>query len=410
MSKRLNGEGTIRQRTNGSWEARLAYTDDDGATKRLSFYGRTRAAAKVKLDEARRRIEAGSPATDAAMTVSGWVESWISTTLAASARKPTTKQTFATVLRSYVTPTRLGRITLAKLRPSDVDRWLVDLRAFTKPVRGDDGKPVTGEDGEPVTVRRLSDATIRKAYNCLRVVLDGAVRDRLLARNPAAAAEAPAVEHHEARFLTHDESTAILKAAKELDENPHGRISTMYPLLAFIAATGLRKGEALALHWEHIDLDASTARIAGTLSRVNGRLIVTTPKTAKSRRTLTLSPGVVALLRAHRVRQLEARLAAGSLWVDSGHVFTTLTGRPVDPSTALRSLKLAAARAGVKGAAVHTLRHTAATAMLEAGVPLAAVSAVLGHARASITADVYAHATANAQDAAMKAAAAAVGL
>lgn len=172
----------------------------------------------------------------------------------------------------------------------------------------------------------------------------------------------------------------------------------------------MRKGEALALRWTDVNLNASTAKITGTLSRAKGHLIVTTPKTPRSRRTLTLSAGVVQLLRSHRVQQLEARLAAGSVWEDSGHVFTTITGQPVDPSTALRSLKLAASRAGVKGAAVHTLRHTAATAMLEAGVPLAAVSAVLGHSRASITADVYAHATVTAKDAAMQAAAAAVGL
>ncbi|GAA1951130.1 site-specific integrase [Microbacterium deminutum] len=402
MNKRLNGEGTFRQRPNGSWEARVAYTDDDGTTKRLSFYGKTRAEAKAKLDEAAKRIEAGDPARDAAFTVSEWCERWLSTTLAASARKPTTKSTFATVLRTYISGCRIGRIPLSKLRPSHVDAWLVELRTLTKTIEG--------ADGERVETRRLTESTIRKAWNCLSVALDGAVRDKALARNPLKVGEAPVPEHHEARFLTAEETTAILAAAKAMDDAPHGRQSAAYPLLAFIAATGVRKGEALALRWDAVDLDAGTAKIVGTLSRLSGELVITSPKTVKSRRTLTLSPGVARLLRSHRTAQLEARLAAGSLWQDSGHVFTTVTGRPVDPSTALRSLKAAAAKAGVQGAAVHTLRHTAATAMLEAGVPLAAVSMALGHARSSITADVYAHATVGAQEAAMRAAAAAVGL
>jgi len=408
MSKRLNGEGSIRERKPGQWEARLAYTDDNGTTKRVSLYGKTHAEAKRKLKDAIGRFERDEPVRDAETTVAEWCEMWISTTLAASSLKPTTKQTKRNVLRLYVEPTRLGRMQLARLKASHVEAWLVEMRALTKSTR------VVVQGVERVEQRpKLAEATIRKAFHALSGVLDGAVRDRMLAKSPMGVLSAPVAEEHEARFLSPEETTAILAAAREMDEDRDrvgGIQSHNYPMLAFIAATGVRKGEALALKWSDIDFDTGLVTIRSTLSRVDGHLVVTSPKTVRSRRALKLSSGVVRLLRDHRTEQLEQRLAAGGLWVDTGHVFTTVTGRPVDPSTALRVLKSAAKRAGVTGAGVHTLRHSAATAMLDAGVPLSTVSRLLGHARTGITGDVYAHLSGDAHASAMEVAASVIGL
>lgn len=405
MSKRINGEGTIRQRSSGIWEARLAYTDDDGVSDRQSFYGKTRAEAKRKLDEARRRLEAGDPARDAALTVGEWCDQWMATTLAASSRKPSTKQTFRVILNSYVKPTKLGRTALPGLRPSVVDAWLMELRAMTKKRKGD--------DGEVVWVRRLSETSMVKVFRCLSVALDGAVRDKRLARNPLASAEVPKVERREARYLTAAQTLAILAAAKQAsaERRGHGDVSSAsYPLLALIAAMGMRKGEALALKWADVDLKDATITIRGTLTRIDGELVVTAPKTARSRRMLTVSPGVVELLKSWRRKRAALQLRAGSEWVESDYVFTTEAGRPVDPSSALRVFKVAAARAGVEGATIHSLRHAAATAMINAGNPITAVSSALGHARTSITVDVYGHAGAEAQAAALADSAAAIGL
>jgi integrase len=98
-------------------------------------------------------------------------------------------------------------------------------------------------------------------------------------------------------------------------------------------------------------------------------------------------------LRAHRAAQANERELAGDAWTETGHVFTSATGKPIDPRTALRAFTEAATRAGIQGATIHTLRHSAATAMLEDGVHLKAVSELLGHAGTQITADVYAHLT-----------------
>lgn len=158
-----------------------------------------------------------------------------------------------------------------------------------------------------------------------------------------------------------------------------------------IAATGLRKGEALALRWDRVDLNAGMLRVAWTIGRVNGRLAITEPKTARSRRAVPLSPAVVELLRKHRAAQAAEQLRAGHLWQDSGLVFTTELGGPVDPRNLLRTVEAAAKAAGVEGVGVHTLRHSAAVAWLERGVHIKAVADLLGHSSVAITGDVYGH-------------------
>ena len=120
-------------------------------------------------------------------------------------------------------------------------------------------------------------------------------------------------------------------------------------------------------------------------------MTITEPKTARSRRTLPLSPAVVAMLRKHRATQKADRLRAGNQWRDPGLLFTTELGGPVDPRNLLRVIEAAAKTAGVENVGVHTLRHSAAVDWLESGVHIKAVADLLGHSSISITGDVYGH-------------------
>jgi integrase len=131
--------------------------------------------------------------------------------------------------------------------------------------------------------------------------------------------------------------------------------------------------------------------VAATLGRIGDRLVISEPKTERSRRTVPLNPAVVALLRKHRAAQKAERLRIGDQWTDSGLVFTTELGGPVDPRNLLRVIEGAARAAGVPGVGVHTLRHSAAVAWLEAGVHIKAVADLLGHSSVAITGDVYGH-------------------
>jgi len=128
------------------------------------------------------------------------------------------------------------------------------------------------------------------------------------------------------------------------------------------------------------------------LARVDGELVVTETKTAKSHRVVPLSPTAENAPRDVRTRQRAERLMAGSMWQPTPYVFTTEFGQPSDPRNALRALKAAAKRAKLPSTVgLHTLRHSAAFVMLSAGVPLKVVSEIFGHASVAITGDVYGH-------------------
>lgn len=360
MAKRAPGEGSVRQRPNGLWEARLSYVDPTtGRRRSASFYATTAEAARDKLDEARERIKTEAPVRDSAQRLADWVEHWSDTALEASPRKESTKALYRTLARKHLSPAPLGTLPLERLRKTHIDGLIVALRR-----------------------QGLSDSTVRQVYTVLRAILEDAKLDGLIARNPATLVKRPGVAREEARHLAAADVAALLTAAEGLRYRP---------VLALIAATGLRRGEALALRWEHINLKDGTLKVAATLSRVDGRLLITEPKSPRSRRTVPLSPAVVTLLKAQRVTQAAERLKARNQWADTGLVFTTEFGTPVEPRNILRTIEIAADKAGMENIGVHTLRHSAAVAWLESGVHIKAVADLLGHSSISITGDIYGH-------------------
>jgi len=371
-----NGTGNIRKRPNGTWEARLSYVDGDGTLRRASVYGKTQREVRAKLKAARERTDAGSPATDDRMALGAWMARWRETTLAASDRKESTRSLYASLSRKHIEAGVIGPIPLAKLRPSDVEKLILTLRSATKP-----GKP-TEDTPNPEPVRELSDSTIRSIYTVLRLGLDGAVRDGLLARNPATSVQRPGVARKEAEHLDPEDVTQLLAAAES---------SRYHTALVLIATTGLRRGEALALQWSHVDLDAGALRVRDTVQRIDGKLSTGPVKTDRSRRTIPISEGMAAILRRHRVTQLEERMRAANQWAETGLVFTTALGSVVEPRNLLRVVEAAAKRIGRDGVGAHTLRHSAATAWLEAGIHIKQVSDLLGHSSVAITGDVYGH-------------------
>ena len=354
----LEGSNPV-QRKDGRWQVHIRYTDDNGIGKRTTVYGRTAQDARNKADDVRDRLRADLPAKDSKVTVSAFTADWIDSTLAASDRKATTKSMYAAVAKKHIIGAHIGQTTLDRLKPSHVEAWKVELQR-----------------------RHLSESTIRSAYTILRAILDTAVRDEALAKNPAAAVTRPKVTKKEAAHLTPTQVRSLLEKAGS------SRYAAVFELLV---NTGLRRGEALALTWSDVDFDKKLIRIRGTLARVGGELTVTEPKTEKSRRVIRMSPSSERVLKAVRLRQKEDRLKAGTAWIQTNFIFTTDTGEACDPRNALRALKSAAVKAGLPGIGLHTLRHSAATVMIENGVPLKVVSEILGHFSVSITGDIYGH-------------------
>lgn len=358
-TRRDNGQGSIVLRADGRYMGSVAWTDESGRTKRNYVYGKNRTEVRRKLKAISERLDKGLSAVDSRSLLDGYAEAWLTGTLPASDRKASTKSLYRAVTRTHIVGSDLGAMRLAAIKPLHVETWVVGLR---------------GKD--------LSESTVRQAYTVLRAILETAVRDDLLARNPAAAVRRPKVTYREAEYLSPDQVRSLLAAA---DGGRYG------PLFELLVHTGLRRGEALALTWRDVDLEARTLRVTGTLSRVDGRLAVTPAKTDRSRRTIPLSNGAVDALSRLRERQAADREHAGTAWVSTPYVFTTESGEPCDPRNALRALKAAARKAELPDIGLHTLRHSAASVMISAGVPLKVVSEILGHASIAITGDVYGH-------------------
>lgn len=358
--RRSNGDGGVyRRASDGRWVALLDLGPDGaGRRRRKALYGVTRREVVGKLRDAQQRVAAGAPAADSRALLGPFLTRWSSDGLASANLKATTLDNYECVTRTHLVP-RLGHLRLDQLAPSHIERVLADLR----------------EQG-------LSDSTRRLVYTVLRRGLDYAMRDGLVRRNVAAAVPRPTVAHRDAAVLTPGQAQAFLETA---------RGDRLFALYAVAVAAGVRRGEALALRWSDVDLDAGTLRVSRTLSRTSQGLAFTEPKSARSRRTIPLPAALIGELRAHRTRQVAERLAAGSLWQEHGLVFPSVTGTPMDPRNAARAFTAAAGRAGLTGVGLHTLRHTCASLLLAQGVHPRVVMETLGHSGISITMDVYAH-------------------
>jgi integrase len=359
-SRRPKGEGSIHRRADRKWVGRFYYEDPvTGLARRAQVVGTTKKEVSGKLREMVTRVEAGSAARDDTTTFAAFTARWLESSLPASDRKATTKVLYAGLARSHIIGSDLSKLSMKDMRPSSVERFVTQLRA-----------------------KGLAESTVRQVYTVARAIGDAAVRDGRMARNPFAAVRRPRITPVEARFLEPTQIRALLSGASD---------SRYRLLFEFLVHTGMRRGEALALTWTDVDLEARLVRIRGTLARIEGELTVLEPKSAKSRRSIPLSDPAVDVLTRVRDRTALERSQAAQLWVDSDHVFVTDIGEPCDPRNALRALKAAARRVGLDGVGLHTLRHSAASVMLSERVPLNVVSQILGHSGISITADVYGH-------------------
>ncbi len=316
-SRNANGEGSIRQRAGGRWEARVAVVDAAGKLHRQSVYAATEREAKRRLREVIAQQEAGIIAPGARETMALFLTSWL------EGVKPTLRprswDRYEEHVRLHLIPT-LGRIPLARLSPMDVQRANNELLKMG-----------------------LAPATVCRAHAALRAALKQALRWQLIPSNPASLVTPPRVEHREMAALDPDQARRFLNAA---------RGTPLEALWVLAVTTGLRQGELLALQWAEVDLEGASVRVTGTLTRIDmesRRARVTRRHTASpphqsqlGRAAVSKSvPLLVEALREHRRRQVEQRLHAGTLWVDRDLVFCGATGghlHPVQLNRELRSL------------------------------------------------------------------------
>ena len=228
--------------------------------------------------------------------------------------------------------------------------------------------------------------TVRQVHAILRKALNDAVDDGYILYSPMTRVKGkPTGEKADLEILTEGEVGRLLEQNDEWT-----------PLFQVLIHTGMRRGEALGLKWDKVDLDSPepSLRVEEVLLSTRDGNQFGEPKTKGSRRTIFLNSYAVEGLKTARKSQNISRLKMGADWVNTGLVFTNIWGKALDPSSANRALKRSLKLAGVtKNIRLHDLRHTCATLMVQNGVVTKQVQGVLGHANYATTMDMYVHNT-----------------
>lgn len=370
--KRANGQGSIYQRKDGRWTAAAFVLTADGTFKRVPVYGRSAEEVDGKLTELKSRSNRGLPVEATGWTVNTYATYWIEH-VAAPKLRPTTLVRYRSLLGRYVLPV-IGKKRLTALTPADV-RLLLSRAATARTV----GRKGQAEADRPAVSAR----TVQQVHAVLRAVLNQATREELIGRNVARLVQAPTPERDEIRPWTADEARAFLSAAKD---------HRLQALFVVALALGLRRGELLGLRWSDVDLTTGQLRVIQTLQRVRDEGVVFgPPKSRRSRRVLTLPAIAVKALTTHRAKQADDRAAAGKAWVETGLVFTTATGRHLEPRNLNTAFARLITRTGARPIRFHDLRHTCATLLLSRGVSPRVVMDILGHSQIAVTMNIYAH-------------------
>lgn len=351
--RQRRGDGTVYETGDGRFRGAVTVPHAlTGEPVRRYLSGRTSSEVRAKMAAARaeRQTVGRTP------TVAVWGERWLA--LVRHRVRPATERLYRGALRHHIIPA-LGRIELARLRPSDVEAMTSALI--------DSG-------------RAASTAALTRRV--LVVCLSDAARDGLVIRNVAALARPPRAAEPVRRALSAAEARRFLGA---IVDDPLG------PFVALAIATGLRRGELLALRWTDLDPAAGTLTVARSLARAAGRgYAIAEPKSRRARRTLTLPALARDALRRQREAQERERTAVGTAWQDrDGVIFTDPVGRSWHPETVTAAYRALVRQSGIGPLRLHDLRHTAATLALSAGVPARDVADALGHASPSITLDIY---------------------
>lgn len=400
-ARREKGEGTVffhegRQR----WIATLDLGKDaQGRRRRKTFTAVKRADVVKSLRDAKRQHEDGKPLVAANDTVAALLADYLEKGLPGSVRTANTRAGYVWAIEKHISPA-IGAVRLRDLTPDHVEAMLTEKR--------DSG---------------LGHRSLVQLHRVLTVALRWAERRGRIARNVAALCDTPVDgAHRPSRAFLPAEITSLLAVVDQVDDqaakNPRGNAVRLAAAWCVMAGMGLRPGECFALSWDDVDFDAPHAdgngkgvlHVKGSLVRdqATNSLYVGPTKTAKSRRLLDMPAPVAEALRTHRRWQRELRMAVGADWriglsdETPDLVFTNATGGPLDPSAVRRRFKRLCVAAGLSdNRHPHELRHSVTSFLVAQGVPLTAVSDLLGHESTRTTDQVYRHVVVASQSAAL---------
>jgi integrase len=323
---------------------------------------RTKGDAQKALTAEVKRLNDGTYTPPNKLTLGEWFDEWLEAL--ATTRRESTVATYRCLATTHIVP-KLGSVRLQKLTAGQLDRLYRDLLA----------KP-------------LSTRSVRLVHAVVHTALKEAVKKGRLVVNPADAASPPkATRDAETgpHWWTAEQLGMVLDAVAD---GPLG------PLWTALGGTGMRRGEAIGLKWSDVDLETMYISVQRSLGTVDGKVVISEPKTRHGRRRIAIDDDVIDALRDQAKRQLADADDAGNKYdASDGWVFTGPLGEPLNPDRVSRAFDAAVRDVPVPRISLHGLRHTHASILLLAGVHPKVVQERLGHASIAITLDLYSHIT-----------------
>jgi integrase len=384
MGRRSNGESSIYEGKDGYWHGRVTVgTKDDGSPDRRHVQAKTRPEVARKVAKLEQGRDAGKVRkTGKVWTVEKWLNHWLENIVAPPAITENAFSAYEVAVRVHLVP-GIGKHRIDRLEPEHLEKlYRKMMRAGSKSAR------------------------VHQVHRTIRAALNIAVRRKHITENPALLARAPKIEETEVEPYSVDEVKRLLEAAQERRNSARWAIAL---------ALGLRQGEALGLRWTDVDLDVGTLNVRRSRlrprwkhgcadscgrkfgghcpQRISLRSETSGTKSKAGTRGIGLPDELVALLRLHKAVQDRDRRTVGQLWTESGYVFATATGGPLNPRSDWTEWKRLVELAKVPDGRLHDARHTAATVLLLLGVPDRTVMGIMGWSNTAMAAR-YQHITA----------------
>ena len=319
----------------------------------------TKKQALAVMDKMKVEIERGYYHDPSTMKLADWMTQWLELYLPNI--EATTRTCYKNMIKTHIIPD-LGDIQLKSLKTSTVQAWVNDLH----------------------TKKGLSPKSVRNIFLNLKSAIGKAVILRMLPYSVCEGVVLPKSVKYKATIYTVKEMMQALDLAKGTD---------MYIPVLLATNLGLRRGEILALRWEHIDFDNAVVHIKENCVITEDGALTKAPKSAAGVRDITLGTHVLEELKLAHVRYNTNKLAMGPAFRDSGLVFSQEDGSGYRPESLTRMWARFLEKHQLKHIRFHDLRHSCATALLEAGVDPKTVQNRLGHADIAMTMNIYAHCT-----------------
>lgn len=361
-------KGSLTRRGKESWRLKFDLGRDPITGKRRTEYVTVRGTkrkAQTELTHRLNAMEEGGYVEASKVTLADYARHWIDNIAPASAA-PKTMERYREIVEKHIVP-QLGAIEVQKLEGANIDTFYQHLRIAGR---------CDGKGG-------LAPQTVMHIHRRLSAILKSAVKAKKLRANPMDAVQTtPKVRQQEAKVLDDNDLAKLFSYLK-------GRALYM-PVMA-AAATGMRRGEVLALRWRDIDLSKAELHVRQVAEQTKDDLRIKEPKTERSRRTIALPDRLVSELREHRKEQSAHRLRLGLGKDERDLVFPTWDGAMRSPRSFTKEFSREIAAAGLSHVTFHGLRHTHITHLLRNGVPVHVVSQRAGHANPTVTLNVYSH-------------------